>query len=259
LASGLALGIASLLATRLPAWLSVLLTIAGTAAAATPFRDIPGSLSIGVFLGIPGGLAGIWIAGQDKLSFAERLEWSWPRATWGLAIGVALGLGIHLGFGEGDWLTDVLFVALPFTLLFTLVLGLRPGQLQRTRKTPDQGIRRSIRNALRAGLAVGLAITLALATIGVLQGELDLWLAWIGLIGPPVALAFGLRAGGAVCLQHVVLRLILYGYGHLPWKIIPFLDYAVERILLRRVGGGYIFAHGLLLEYLASLEIPGPE
>lgn len=34
----------------------------------------------------------------------------------------------------------------------------------------------------------------------------------------------------------------------------PCLDYATERILLRKVGGGYIFVHRLLMEYFASLE-----
>jgi hypothetical protein len=33
-----------------------------------------------------------------------------------------------------------------------------------------------------------------------------------------------------------------------------FLDYATERILLRRVGGGYVFVHRLLQEYFASLQ-----
>jgi hypothetical protein len=33
-----------------------------------------------------------------------------------------------------------------------------------------------------------------------------------------------------------------------------FLDYAAERILLRKVGGGYIFVHRLLLEYFALLD-----
>jgi hypothetical protein len=30
-------------------------------------------------------------------------------------------------------------------------------------------------------------------------------------------------------------------------------DYAVERILLRKVGGGYLFIHRLILDYFASL------
>ncbi len=37
----------------------------------------------------------------------------------------------------------------------------------------------------------------------------------------------------------------------------PFLDDATDRLLLRRVGGGYLFIHRLLLEYFARLEVPG--
>ena len=40
--------------------------------------------------------------------------------------------------------------------------------------------------------------------------------------------------------------------GSIPWNYVKFLDYAAERILLRKVGGGYIFIHGMLLEYFAA-------
>jgi hypothetical protein len=32
------------------------------------------------------------------------------------------------------------------------------------------------------------------------------------------------------------------------------LDYAADRIFLRKVGGGYIFIHRMLMEYFAALE-----
>jgi hypothetical protein len=35
-------------------------------------------------------------------------------------------------------------------------------------------------------------------------------------------------------------------------------DYASEQVLLRKVGGGYIFIHRMLLEYFANLEVPAP-
>ena len=38
----------------------------------------------------------------------------------------------------------------------------------------------------------------------------------------------------------------------MPWNYPRFLDYAAERILLRKVGGGYIFTHRLLLEYFVT-------
>jgi hypothetical protein len=40
--------------------------------------------------------------------------------------------------------------------------------------------------------------------------------------------------------------------------VVAFLDEAAERLLLRKVGGGYIFVHRLLLEYFASLEKKEP-
>ena len=35
--------------------------------------------------------------------------------------------------------------------------------------------------------------------------------------------------------------------------LVPFLDYADERIFLRKVGGGYVFVHRMLMEYFASV------
>lgn len=40
--------------------------------------------------------------------------------------------------------------------------------------------------------------------------------------------------------------------GSIPWNYVKFLDYAAERILLRKVGGGYIFIHRMLLEHFAA-------
>ncbi len=67
-------------------------------------------------------------------------------------------------------------------------------------------------------------------------------------------LIIGLAKGGFACIQHVILRLLLLRAGALPWNYPRFLDYAAERILLRKVGGGYIFIHRLLLDYFASGE-----
>ncbi len=55
-------------------------------------------------------------------------------------------------------------------------------------------------------------------------------------------------------IQHFTLRWFLWRAGYMPWHYPRFLDYAADRILLRKVGGGYIFVHRLLLEYFASLD-----
>jgi eukaryotic-like serine/threonine-protein kinase len=41
----------------------------------------------------------------------------------------------------------------------------------------------------------------------------------------------------------------------LPWRLIPFLDHCVDLIFLRRVGGGYIFVHRLLMEHFAEMYV----
>ena len=76
-----------------------------------------------------------------------------------------------------------------------------------------------------------------------------------GLVNAAIpALAVGLSCGGAAYVQHFVLRFLLWCARLVPFNYPRFLDYAAERILLRKVGGGYIFVHRLLLEYFADVE-----
>jgi hypothetical protein len=63
-----------------------------------------------------------------------------------------------------------------------------------------------------------------------------------------------LRGGGAQCIKHFILRWHLQRNGALPWNYPQFLDYAAERILLRKVGGGYIFVCRPLLDYFVDLK-----
>ena len=47
---------------------------------------------------------------------------------------------------------------------------------------------------------------------------------------------------------------MLWRTSAIPLRYACFLDYAAERIFLRKVGGGYMFIHRRLLEYFAALE-----
>ncbi len=77
----------------------------------------------------------------------------------------------------------------------------------------------------------------------------------VGLVaGLCTGLLVGLLKGGLASFRHVVLRFLLWRTGSVPWHFAHFLDAAAERILLRKIGGGYIFIHRLLLEYFASLD-----
>ncbi len=68
-----------------------------------------------------------------------------------------------------------------------------------------------------------------------------------------IGLSGVLKFGGNAYRQHYILKYLLWRSGTMPWSCIRFLEEATERILLRRVGGGYRFIHPLLQDYFASL------
>ncbi len=161
------------------------------------------------------------------------------------------------------WMVYLLVVGLLFGLLFGLAGGLTFGEID-NRAVPNEGIHRSARNALFVALAFGLVaglviwhvLELASGLVGALLNPAGVMI--IGMVGGAFAGLFaGLRAGGAACFKHFVLRWGLIRVGVTPWNYVRFLEYTAERILLRKVGGGYVFLHRMLLEHFAALYV-GP-
>ena len=75
------------------------------------------------------------------------------------------------------------------------------------------------------------------------------------LIGFVTGSVFGLIYGGLGVLMHYSLRLTLFFSRTMPLQLVPFLDHCVDLIFLRRVGGGYIFVHRLLMEHFAEMYL----
>ncbi len=157
----------------------------------------------------------------------------------GLSIGLIGGLSIGLNVGLIDGLTGGLSVE------------------QKDRITyPGQRLVFTAKNFLLASLLFGLILGLFGGLIGGLFFGLTGGL-FVGLfVGLSFGLIFGLQKyGGIVLIKHYVLRLILSRNNLLPWKLgelVPFLNHCVDLIFLRRVGGGYIFVHHLLMEHFAE-------
>ncbi|NTU78809.1 MAG: hypothetical protein HGA45_05305 [Chloroflexales bacterium] len=158
------------------------------------------------------------------------------RLGWGLIFGLAGGL------------------------IIGLAAGLESGSMA-SGMAPNQGIMRSARHALLIGMGAGLITG---GTVGV--GAVVINGLFIGLLDAlfyslAAWLVVGLAFGGYACLSHLALRLVLWRRDALPLNLVAFLDACVGRVLLRRVGSGYIFVHRLLLEYFAALpdEADAPE
>lgn len=199
-------------------------------------------LLLGLFAGWFGGgllafffgpLVGLLVGLDSEIKTYRNISFSWQ-----LAISSGLPWGLFVGLL--GWLID----GLSFGLLEGLSIGLIVGLFVGTKSTdaelhlqPNEGIWRSLQN--------GLFLTLF---IGLINGL---------FFGLTIGLTMGLFAGVISdlyrCVQHLVLRDIFYRSGHVPRNYARFLDYAASRLFLRKVGGGYVFIHRLLLEHFAAL------
>jgi eukaryotic-like serine/threonine-protein kinase len=183
-----------------------------------------------------------------RIEPVEALRWSWRAAlSRGLPVGLLVGVLTGLfAFGPSA------AVGLALGLATLLTLGLTPRAEIDARLRPNSAIWRSLRNALRWGLLSGLSFGLAVGLSLTLKDDLRTGLRNGLGYGLTAALVLGMVFGGLACLQHLWLRRLLAWAGVAPWNYRRFLDHADDRILLRRVGGGYEFVHRLLLEHFAA-------
>jgi len=260
-----------------------------SAVLAAPFSDANGMLSMGILgagLGAPAaGLGGGPGIRQRSVNLVERFRWSPSRAMvsglGGLATIVLLGPPLVfiavLQNGDSPVLTGLavaLLVGLPPAVLGAIVGAFDDGDLdEQARMRPNQGIRRSASTAARVALASGVAAGLVFGVLGpisgahisvsfltgplsgVLAGLNDEWrvgLFLAAVVGSVYGLLGGLAYGGYACLSHYALRLAMWRRGCLPLDCVAFLNFAADRVLLRKVGGGYMFVHRRIQDYFAD-------
>jgi WD40 repeat protein len=146
--------------------------------------------------------------------------------------------------------------AIPFGLLAGLLFSLRR-QIRESKTVPGEGIRLSARNGILMGVLAGLVVLMPICVALLFLQRLHSsdWPFWLSVFLLLFVL-ISLFSGMIDVIQYVVIRLLLWAGRTVPWRYARFLDHAADLILLRRVGGGYIFIHRLLLEYFAR-QSPG--
>jgi len=248
----------------------------------------------GLTSGLAGGLAiGLMSQLKPQIQPAEVVDWSWRRLVkigqlknrLVIAIGSSILISLPFSLIMLSRSSRVSGGEIPFPVLFTIVIGiavitavgtvlangLTSGvsskiEDERNLTRPNQGIRRSARTSILIGLVGSLiggivSVAALIPILLLIQASasfiilLCLMLLFASLSGTISGLVIGLPNGGVACIQHIALRLLLWRSGLMAWNYPGFLDYAAERILLRKVGGGYIFVHRLLLDYFASLPL----
>lgn len=219
--------------------------------------------------GVMWGLVLWWNFGRSKAEIKtfESLTYPWKKTRKDLLDGLGYGLnwsrilspiGIVWCFvtwkEPNDYWKVIVFgqiLGLILGLIIGLIYGLRGSEIE-TKTVPNQGIWRS---AINAAIVV-LFSWLILSSI-ILFPPIDLFPKGLRSITSVVnwGLILGLLFGGGIaCIQHASLRLILWIEGSIPRNLARFLDYAAERLLMKKVGGGYVFYHRMLLEYFAQSD-----
>ncbi|NCF65961.1 MAG: NACHT domain-containing protein [Chloroflexi bacterium] len=241
-----------------------------------PSYGLPG-LGVALLLGALAGLMPILsrrlLLGSkiewDRIETVETIGWSWPWTWLGLAAGGLAGLlaGLLLAWIDGRSAATGVpwFLLLPLFSGAGLVLDRAVLRSEvKIRTTPGQGLRQSRQNGLRIGIVTTVA-TAVLATLilfaSSLLGLQIPWMAtlpWLAGAASLLGLTAGLAYGGLGALQFRRLRSTFCRLGTIPDEYVHFLDYAAERSLLRRVGGGYTFMHALLLDYFAKRTTADP-
>lgn len=215
----------------------------------------------------------------------QHMAQRWRRILAWIGIGSA-SLGITFGLLQ-DWLAGLVIMVLLGLLIglnAVIIGGLASGMSQailprQKRVRPNEGIWRSAHNALLVGLLGALVTECTFVIVfalvdwfirevlfkitgplkyiyaDALTKEVLIILLLTGLLPAfSVGLAAAWNYGGAASLKHLLLRVFLQRCNCLPRRVPQFLDSATESLLLRKVGGSYLFLHRLLLEYFVSLK-----
>jgi hypothetical protein len=212
-----------------------------------------GNLILGLVLGLLLGLGvGLTSGGGSKaISTVDFMFWDWSNVRESLIVGLVggsiFGLGVGLIFGASNGLIGGLI----FGVIFSMRVGLRKKQVDQITH-PGQRLAFTLKNFLFIFLFSGFSFGLIGGLIN--SGQPSGWL----LLGLSGGLSSGLQFGGSTLIQHYALRFVLARNNLLPWRLVPFLDHCVNLIFLRRVGGGYIFIHRLLMEHFAEMYVESP-
>ncbi|NES67919.1 MAG: NACHT domain-containing protein, partial [Okeania sp. SIO2D1] len=113
---------------------------------------------------------------------------------------------------------------------------------------PNEGIWRSLLNAIFLTI-----IILPISVIMVLFSKSNNFelISGILLFLSKILPFFAFLILGMSVIQHLILRITFFLTKKAPWNYARFLNYATEKMLLQRVGGGYRFIHRLLQQRLA--------
>ncbi len=226
------------------------------------FFGIVASIVMDGLLGT-GWFASIFFSKSNDIEPINNISWSWLDALRGFVIGIFSGpifyplfmvlsdtFIIPKMFDLSEPIQWIIIVELVSGLIVGFSLGIKGKKIQ-TIAFPGEGLKTSLRISI-------LVFLLSTSFIGLLFFPVSDSL--YGLVFPSLigGVFFGSITGGFTVIQHYILRVLISINNMLPYHTVSFLDHCVDLIFLRRVGGGYIFVHRLLMEHFAEMYVESP-
>lgn len=141
------------------------------------------------------------------------------------------------------------FVGMNFHLILifciSLIEAFKGGELK-TRKYPNEGMWKT---AINTGILVIIFLPISTALLlltPIMNLETNLLFILVACMPVMIYMPFLY-----IVIEHLTLRITFSLTKKAPWNYARFLNYATEKMLLQRVGGGYRFIHRLLQQRLA--------
>ncbi len=205
------------------------------------FKDLPKELLFGLLLGLlVGFVSSIAEIHGHQVLYQKGINNILNRQTNVLELTFIYGL----------------FSALMIAPISALLGDLTSSTIDTKRKMrPNERFYMSLSNALVIGTASGMPVFLTfLFTDKYIQNytwraSFDFALGY-GFIA---SVFFGLvSSSGKACIQHFILRILIWHNGDAPWNFARFLDLASKRHFLTKNGSSYMFYHAIIREYFAG-------
>jgi eukaryotic-like serine/threonine-protein kinase len=231
------------------------------------FRGMPRGMTPGL---VCGGFLGLIIAIVDGVTLDIEISTLFSEFTVSLAtVSSTLGLQERLFFVLINGLINALVLSLIFEVLGGVISGFVDGIAgQRITETtkPNQGIQQAVVNSVimfvfvSVFFAACLLLFFALLSLYPNQYVANLPPALrTPIFALNILFSIGALSGflvfGKTFIKHLILRILLWFEKSVPLNYSRFLNYAVDCIFLKRVGGGYIFVHRLLLNHFAEIDL----
>ncbi len=202
----------------------------------------------GIYFGIAACLAIFFFANTNRIYMTRFVSWAWSWKKFRVGLIVALGIALLSGLFQVP--LAAFFIAVTGGILYAILPSTNKEQVYDDTNDSRPASKSVIINSIKWAVLVEiLFITTPLLGFGYDPGLISpIFNSSLIAIG-----IFVLSVGGLFAfIQKQILYLLLWASERAPFDYTRFLDYCASVGIMRKVGGGYIFAHRYLLEYFAE-------